>query len=85
MPVAPDAWDRLVAHLWAISAGGNMNLLFDFTVLAFHRHHDIALVGYRCSLVRRYYHALRSQSGAATWAQSIVDTTQYHSRRLVAP
>jgi hypothetical protein len=47
MIVAVDALNRLVPHLCAVSAGGNMNLLFDFTVLAFHSHHDIALVGHR--------------------------------------
>jgi transcriptional regulator with XRE-family HTH domain len=47
MIVAVDALNRLVPHLCAVSAGGNTNLLFDFTVSAFHRHHDIALVGHR--------------------------------------
>jgi hypothetical protein len=49
MLVAPDALDRLVAQLWATSAGGNMNLLLGFTVLAFKRYLDITLVGHRCS------------------------------------
>jgi hypothetical protein len=49
MLVAPDALDRLVAQLWATSAGGNMNLLLGFTVLAFNRYLDITLVGHRCS------------------------------------
>jgi hypothetical protein len=52
MLVAPDAWDGLVAHLCATSAGNNMNLLLGFTVLAFHRHHDETLVGHRCSSAR---------------------------------
>jgi hypothetical protein len=30
-----------------------MNLLFDFTVLAFYRHYDIALVGHRWASWRR--------------------------------
>ena len=47
MIVAVDAWNRLVPHLCAFSAGGNMNLLLGFTALAFHRHHDIVLVGHR--------------------------------------
>ena len=47
MIVAVDALNCLVPHLCAVSAGGNMNLLFDFTVLAFHRHRDIVLVGHR--------------------------------------
>jgi hypothetical protein len=47
MIVAVDALNRLVPHLCAVSTGGNMNLLFDFTVLAFHRHHDKVLVGHR--------------------------------------
>jgi len=53
MIVAVDALNRLVPHLCTVSAGGNMNLLFDSTVLAFHRHHDIALVGHRRSSKRR--------------------------------
>jgi hypothetical protein len=51
--VAHDALNRLVAHLCESSTGGNMNLLFGLTVLAFHRHNDIELVGHRCSSVRR--------------------------------
>ena len=53
MIVAHDALNRLVAHLCESSTGGNMNLLFGLTVLAFHRHNDIELVGHRCSSVRR--------------------------------
>jgi len=93
MIVAVDALNRLVPHLCAVSAGGNMNLLFGFTVLAFHHHHEIALVGHRRSPVRLIL--LRTGSGSvvnsahpgrsAVWAKSIVDTTQYHSRSLVAP
>jgi hypothetical protein len=51
--VAPDASNHLVAHLCAASAGGNMNLLLGFAGLAFHRHHDIALVGHRWASLRR--------------------------------
>ncbi len=46
MIVAVDALNRLVPHLCAVSASGNMNLLLGFTALAFHRHHDIPLVGH---------------------------------------
>jgi len=53
MTVAVDALNRLVAHLCAVGAGGNMNPLIGFTVLAFHRHHDIAIVGHRCASVAR--------------------------------
>jgi hypothetical protein len=53
MLVATDAWNCLVAHLSDSSLGGNMNLLLGFTVLAFHRHHDIVLVGHRRSSKRR--------------------------------
>ena len=52
MIVAVDALNRLVPHLCAVSAGGNMNLLLGFTALAFHRHHDETLVGHRCSSAR---------------------------------
>jgi len=47
MLVATDAWDRLAAHLCESSSGGNMNLPLGFTTFAFHRHHDIVLVGHR--------------------------------------
>jgi len=53
MIVAVDALNCLVPHLCAVSAGGNMNLLLGFTVLAFHRHHDKMLVGHRRSSKRR--------------------------------
>ena len=57
MIVAHDALNRLVAHLCESSAGGNMNLLLGFTVLAFHRHNDIAVVGHRWFLrVGGFYH-----------------------------
>jgi hypothetical protein len=49
---ATDAWNRLVARLCAASAGDNMNVLLGFIFLAFHRHHDIALVGHRWVAVR---------------------------------
>jgi hypothetical protein len=51
--VVPGAGNRLVAHMCAASAAGNMNVLFGLTMLAFHRYHDIALVGHRCSSIRR--------------------------------
>ena len=47
MSVAPDASNRLVAHLCAASAGGNMGLLLSFAAWAFHRYHNIALLGHR--------------------------------------
>ena len=47
MSVAPDASNRLIAHLWESGTGSNMNLLLSFTAWAFHCHHDIALVGHR--------------------------------------
>ena len=47
MIVAPDALNRLVAHLCESSTGGNMNLLLGLTVFAFHCHNDIGLVGHR--------------------------------------
>ena len=50
--VAPEALNRLVAHLCESGTGGNMNLLLGLTVLAFHSHYDIGLVGHRCSSVR---------------------------------
>jgi hypothetical protein len=53
MIVAVDALNCLVPHLCAVSAGGNMNLLLAFTVLAFNRHHDKMLVGHRRSSKRR--------------------------------
>jgi hypothetical protein len=53
MIVAPDALNRLVAHLGESSMGGNMNLLLGLTVLAFHRHNDIELVGHRWYSMRR--------------------------------
>ena len=43
MIVAPDALNRLVANL--SDSSSNMNLLLSFTGWAFHRHHDIRLVG----------------------------------------
>ena len=49
MIVAPDALNRLVAYLSDSSTGANMNFLLCFTVLAFHRNHDIALAArHRC-------------------------------------
>jgi len=47
MRVAPDAWDRLVAHLCESGTDGSMNLLLGFTALALHCDHDTALVGHR--------------------------------------
>jgi len=47
MLAATDAYNRLIAHLSNSSRGGNMDLLLGFTVLAFHRHDDIVLVGHR--------------------------------------
>ena len=73
-PLTPEAFNRLADHLSDdSSAGADMNLLLGFTEFAFHRHHDIALVGHRCSSVRRILpltehaslaHALISASGA---------------------
>jgi hypothetical protein len=42
--VAIDALNRLVAHLCAASAGGNMNFLLGFTVFTFNWHHDNTFV-----------------------------------------
>jgi len=53
MIVAVDALNRLLPHLCAVSAGGNMNLLLGFTVLAFNHYHDKVLVGHRRSSRRR--------------------------------
>lgn len=47
MIVAPEALNRVVAHLREPCTGGNMNLLLSFTGWAFHRHHDKTLVGHR--------------------------------------
>ena len=52
MSVAPDAWNRLVAHLCESGTGSNMNLLLSFTAWAFHRHHNIVLVGHHRVPVR---------------------------------
>src|SRR5712692_3391344 len=52
MSVTPDASNRLVAHLCESGTGSNMNLLLSFTAWAFHRHHDIGLVGHRWASVR---------------------------------
>jgi hypothetical protein len=73
-PLTPEAFNRLADHLSDdFSADADMNLLLGFAEFAFHRHHDIALVGHRCSSVRRILpltehaslaHALISASGA---------------------
>jgi hypothetical protein len=52
MSVAPDASNRLVAHLCESGTGSNVNLLLSFTARAFHRHHNIVLVGHRWVPVR---------------------------------
>jgi hypothetical protein len=44
--VAFDALNRLTTTLSDSSKGSNMNFLFNFTGWAFHRHHDILLVGH---------------------------------------
>jgi len=53
MIVAPDALNHLVAHLCESSTGGDMNPLLGLTMLAFHRHNDIGLVGHWWYSVRR--------------------------------
>src|ERR1017187_4311780 len=50
MIVAPEALNRLVAHLCESGTGGNMNLLLSFTAWAFHLHNDIEVVGHGCFL-----------------------------------
>jgi hypothetical protein len=58
MIVAPDALNRLVAHLCESGTGGDMNLLLGLTAWAFHRHNDIELVGHRRFLrAGGFYHA----------------------------
>jgi hypothetical protein len=46
-PLTPEAFNRLADHFSDDSnAGGNMNLLLGLTMLAFHRHDDVTLVGH---------------------------------------
>src|ERR1019366_6497504 len=80
MIVAPDALNRLVAHLCESSMGGNMNLLLSFTAWAFHRHNDIGLVGHRRFLrAGGFYHG----PGAAWIHGPVIFRCCDERRRLV--
>jgi len=95
MIVAPEALNRLVAHLRESGTGGNMNLLLSFTTWAFHRHYNVTLDGHRRDSAadstthgRREKHAMRAVPVAhkVTIRQAVVARgTGYYGRGRASP